>query len=290
MANRISTTRFQAMKRRGEKIVMITAYDFPTASLVDEAGVDAILVGDSVGMAVLGHETTLPVTLSDILHHTKAVVRGTKHALVVADLPFLSYQIRSEEAVRNAGKLLKKGGATAVKVEGGVEICPQVSAMITAGIPVMGHLGLTPQSLHVLGGYKVQGRTEESAHKLMSDARSLESAGAFALVLELTQEDVAAAVTETVSIPTIGIGAGKRCDGQVLVLHDLLGITSRISPRFVKQYAQVGKVIREATEQYAREVRTGQFPGLEHSFGPREQVISVGQAKSANEVPACFEP
>lgn len=263
---------------------MVTAYDCPTAALVDEAGVDTILVGDSVGMTVLGYDTTLPVTLSDILHHTKAVVRGVNRALVVADMPFLSYHTGTEDTIRNAGVLLQQGGAAAVKLEGGTAVCTQVRAMVDAGIPVMGHLGLTPQSIHVTGGYKVQGRTEQAAQKLLSEARSLEDAGAFALVLELMPEDIAAGITAALSIPTLGIGAGMYCDGQVLVLHDMLGISSKIHPRFVKRYANVGEAIRNATERYAKEVRAGQFPGREHIFPPAQRLMSVVQSDGNKEV------
>ncbi len=253
------------MKERAEKIVMVTAYDYPSAVLVDEAGVDVILVGDTLGMVVLGYDSTIPVTLDDMVHHTKAVVRGAKRALITADLPFLTYQTGSQDALRNAGRLIQQGAA-AVKLEGGIDICPQVRALVSAGIPVMGHLGLTPQSIHVLGGYKVQGRDEKSAQKLLAEARSLEDAGIFSLVLECIPADLAARITETLSIPTIGIGAGPHCDGQVLVLHDLLGIEGSVRPRFVKQYAHLSETIRSAVAQYAQEVRQEQFPTLEQSY------------------------
>jgi 3-methyl-2-oxobutanoate hydroxymethyltransferase len=263
--HRITTTHLIKMKQKAEKIVMVTAYDYPTARLVDEAGVDVVLVGDSLGMVVLGYETTLPVTLADMLHHTKAVVRGVQRALVAVDMPFLTYQTGPEDAIRNAGRLLQEGAA-AVKLEGGLDVCPQVRALVSAGIPVIGHLGLTPQSIHVFGGYKLQGRDEKAARRLIADARALEEAGAFCLALECIPEDVAATITSALSIPTIGIGAGVHCDGQVLVLHDLLGITGRVHPRFVKQYAQVGDTIRQAVEQFARDVREERFPAAEHSF------------------------
>ncbi len=269
--HRITTTHLSKMKQKAEKIVMVTAYDYPTARLVDEAGVDVVLVGDSLGNVVLGYESTLPVTIEDMLHHTKAVVRGVQHALVVTDLPFLTYQTGPEDAIRNAGRLLQEGGATAVKLEGGIEVCAQVHTLVSAGIPVMGHLGLTPQSINVFGGYKLQGRTQQAAEKLVADAQALERAGVFAIVLECIPEELAARITETISIPTIGIGAGVHCDGQVLVLHDLVGISGKIHPpRFVKQYAQVGAVIRQAVEQYAREVREEKFPAAEHSFESSE--------------------
>ncbi|OFV98178.1 MAG: 3-methyl-2-oxobutanoate hydroxymethyltransferase [Acidobacteria bacterium RIFCSPLOWO2_02_FULL_61_28] len=276
---RVTTTQLLKKKARAEKIVMIAAYDYPTAVLADEAGVDSVLVGDSLGMVVLGYETTLPVTLDDMIHHTRAVVRGAQRALVAVDLPFLTYQTGTADAVRNAGRLLQEG-ASAVKLEGGVDICPQVRALVSAGIPVIGHLGLTPQSIHVFGGYKLQGRDEEAAQRILSDAQALEHSGAFSIVLECIPEDLAARITASLSIPTIGIGAGVHCDGQVLVLHDLLGIAGKVKPRFVKQYARLGNVIREAMEQYAREVREGKFPGPEHSFTSEEPVTpSLTSAK-----------
>jgi 3-methyl-2-oxobutanoate hydroxymethyltransferase len=259
------------MKSRGEKIVMVTAYDYPTACLVDEAGVDVVLVGDSLGMVVLGHSTTLPVTLDDMIHHAKAVVRGVSRALVAVDMPFLSYQTGTGDALRNAGRILRETGAAAVKLEGGVNVCPQVRALVSAGIPVVGHLGLTPQSLHAFGGYKVQGRDEEAAQRIFSDAQALEHSGAFCIVLECIPEDLAAKITATISIPTVGIGAGVHCDGQVQVLHDLLGIGS-FQPRHAKQYARLGDVIREAVEEYSREVREAKFPGPEHSFSSEARV------------------
>ncbi|MSO19421.1 MAG: 3-methyl-2-oxobutanoate hydroxymethyltransferase [Acidobacteria bacterium] len=283
---RVSTTSLAKLKERREKIVMVTAYDYPSACLVDEAGVDVVLVGDSLGMAVLGHSTTLPVTLDDMLHHTKAVARGVHRALVVTDMPFLSYQTCPEDALRNAGRFLQEGGASAVKLEGGVDYCPQVRALVAAGIPVMGHLGLTPQSVHVLGGYKVQGKTEKAARRLLDNARALEDAGAFGIVLECIPEDVAARISASLQIPTIGIGAGVHCDGQVLVFHDLLGysgqdVQSRPRPRFVKQYANLSETIRGAVQQYAAEVRQQLYPGREHSFSPEPL-----EAKTKSVVPA----
>ena len=267
---RITTTYLVKMKQKAEKIVMITAYDYPTACLVDEAGVDVTLVGDSLGMVVLGHETTLPVTLDDMVHHTKAVVRGTKRALVAADMPFLTCGTGTADAVRNAGRLIQEGGAAAVKLEGGAQVCPQVRAIVESGIPVIGHLGLTPQSIHVFGGYKLQGRDPDSARRILSDAKELEHAGAFCIVLECIPADLAAKITASLSIPTVGIGAGVHCDGQVLVLHDMLGIAGKVRPRFVKQYARVGESIRKAVEQYAEEVRQEKFPAPEHSFVSEE--------------------
>ena len=282
---RVSTTHLVKMKSLAEKIVMVTAYDYPTACLVDEAGVDVVLVGDSLGMVVLGYNTTLPVTLDDMVHHAKAVVRGVKRALVAVDMPFLTYQAGTGDALRNAGRILQETGAAAVKLEGGVDICPQVRALVSAGIPVIGHLGLTPQSVHAFGGYKPQGRDEEAAQRILSDAQALEHSGAFSIVLECIPEDLAEKITATISIPTVGIGAGVHCDGQVLVLHDLLGIAGNVQPRFVKQYARVGKVIREAVEEYSREVRGAKFPGPEHSFsseerGPEERTVPYSTANN----------
>jgi len=275
---RITTTHLVKKKARAEKIVMVTAYDYPTACLVDDAGVDVVLVGDSLGMVVLGYDTTLPVTLDDMIHHTKAVVRGVKRALVAVDMPFLTFQTGPADALRNAGRILQETGAAAVKLEGGVDVCPQVRALVSAGIPVIGHLGLTPQSIHVFGGYKLQGRDEEAAQRILSDAQALEHSGACSIVLECIPEDLAAKITATVSIPTVGIGAGVHCDGQVLVLHDLLGIAGSVQPRFVKQYAQVGTIIREAVEEYAREVREGKFPGPEHSFASEVPTLPFSAA------------
>jgi len=259
------------MKKKAEKIAMITAYDYPTACLVDEAGMDVVLVGDSLGMVVLGYETTIPVRMRDMIHHTRAVVRGVQRALVVTDMPFLTFQTGAQAALRNAGRLVQEAGAAAVKLEGGREFCPQIRALVGAGIPVMGHLGLTPQSVNVIGGYKIQGRNEAAVEKLLADAQALEEAGVFAIVLECIPADVAARVTASLSIPTIGIGAGVHCDGQVLVLHDLLGMGGRLHPpRFVKQYARLGEAMRQAVEQYVREVRQEAFPDAEHSFASEE--------------------
>lgn len=278
---RISITDLKAMKQRGEKIPMLTAYDYATARLVEQAGVPIILVGDSLGMVVLGYDSTIPVTLEDIIHHTKAVVRGTQRAIVVADMPFLTYQVSAEEALRNAGRLLKETGCTAVKLEGGATVAPTVKRLVDAGIPVMGHLGLTPQSVNQLGGYKVQARTPAAAAKLVSDAKALEEAGAFAIVLETIPAKVAQCVTERVSVPTIGIGAGPYCDGQVQVLHDFLGLFQDFVPRHAKQYAQVGQVILEAVRAYIGEVQTGAFPTAKHSFG-------MGGKEAAQEMTAVY--
>jgi len=263
---RVTVTAVRAMKARGERVAMLTAYDTPTARLLDAAGVDVILVGDSLAMVALGYETTLPVTLEEMLHHTRAVARGAARALVVGDLPFLSYQVSREEALRSAGRMLKEGNAQAVKLEGGLEVAGTVAALLEAGIPVMGHIGLTPQAVHRMGGYKVQGRSAEAAARLLKDAVALERAGAFSLVLEGLPWQVAGAVTEAVGIPTIGIGAGPRCDGQVLVTNDLLGLFDEFTPKFVKRYANLRETLLQAFGQFREEVRAGAFPGPEHSF------------------------
>ena len=255
----VTITTLRDMKAAGEPIVMITAYDTPGARLVDAAGVDVILVGDSLGMVVLGYSSTLPVTMDDMLRHTAAVVRGTSHALVVADMPFMSYQLSADDAVRNAGRFLAEVGAGAVKLEGGMQVASLVERMVGAGIPVMGHLGLTPQSVNAFGGYRVQARDVQAAEQLVADALVLEAAGAFAVVLELVPAEVATMVSEELSIPTIGIGAGGGCDGQVQVFHDLLGMGEFV-PRHAKRYAQVGTAITGAVAAYAAEVREGAFP------------------------------
>ncbi len=254
------------MKGQGEKIAMLTAYDYPFASIVDEAGIEIILVGDSLGMVVLGYDSTIPVTLEDTIRHTQAVVRGTQKAMVIADMPFLTYQVSPSQALMNAGRLMQEAGAQGVKLEGGREVAQTVHTIVSAGIPVMGHLGLTPQSVHQLGGYKVQGRTEDAAKRLKEDALILQDAGAFSIVLEAVPLELAKEVTESLQIPTIGIGAGPHCDGQVLVLHDLLGVFQRFTPKFVKRYAEIGEMARKAIEQYRDEVKEGLFPAEEHSY------------------------
>ena len=248
------------MKRRGTKIVMLTAYDATMARLLDRAGVDVLLVGDTVGMVVLGHDTTIPVTLDDILHHTKAVTRGTLRPLIVADMPFMTFQVSVEDAVRNAGRLIQEGGASAVKMEGGRAVAEVVRRLVGIGIPVMGHLGLLPQSIHQLGGFRKQAKSEEAAETLIEDAHALEKAGAFAVVLESIPKEVAREVTGRLHIPTIGIGAGPYCDGQVLVSYDALGLYDEFVPPFVKQYAQLGREITAAAAEYAEDVREGRFP------------------------------
>jgi 3-methyl-2-oxobutanoate hydroxymethyltransferase len=273
MTNPVTTADLRKMKREKQPIAMITAYDYPSAKLVDAAGVDMILVGDSLGMVVLGYDSTIPVTMADMIHHTKAVVRGTKRAFVVADMPFLSYHGTVEESLKNAGRLMQEGMAKAVKLEGGREIVPVVRRLTQAGIPVMGHIGLTPQSVHQLGGFKVQGRDLKAAQRLIDEAKALEEAEAFAIVLECVPEEVAAKITESVGIPTIGIGAGSKCDGQVLVFHDVLSYASSLKPKFVKSYAQVGEQIHQAVSAYVAEVKEGSFPAREHTFNAFEETV-----------------
>lgn len=256
----------RAFKDRGEKFAMLTAYDALSARLLDEAGIPILLVGDSLGMVVLGHDTTLPVTVEDMVHHTAAVGRGVSDAMIVGDMPFMSYQGSTEDGIRNAGRLIKEGGAHAVKLEGGGRVLDIVARLSDAGIPVMGHLGLTPQSVNQFGGYRVQGRDAENAERILADAKDLEAAGIFSLVLEAVPADLAADVTRSLSIPTIGIGAGPHCDGQVLVFHDFLGITTGRAPRFVKRYAALADEITRAARSFASEVRSGTYPGPEHSY------------------------
>ncbi|MBI5563666.1 MAG: 3-methyl-2-oxobutanoate hydroxymethyltransferase [Chloroflexi bacterium] len=263
---KVSIPHLHAKKQRGEPISMITAYDYPGALAVDEAGVDLILVGDSLGMAVLGYESTVPVTMDEMISHTTAVKRGTRYAHIVGDMPFLSYQVDVKEAVRNAGRFLKEAGADSVKLEGGAEMAPTVKAIVDAGIAVMGHIGLTPQSASKLGGYRVQGKTRSGAHKLLDDALALQAAGAYAIVLETTPARVSEFVSKQLTIPTIGIGAGAGCDGQVLVFHDLLGYFDRFSPKHNKRYANIKPIIVEAVKQYVNEVSTRAFPTVENSF------------------------
>ena len=257
---RVTTRDVQRFKTQGERFPVLTAYDFPTARLVEEAGVPVILVGDSLGQVVLGHASTIPVTMEAMLHHTAAVVRGTERAMVVADMPFLSYNLSDEQALRNAGRFLQEAGAQTVKLEGGVRVAGTVRRLTEAGVPVMGHIGLTPQSVNQLGGYRVQGRTEAEALALMDDAVALQQAGAFSVVLELVPAELAKAVTERLDVPTVGIGAGPHCDGQVQVIHDLLGFGTSYIPKHAKRFADIGDVIRDAVSRYAGEVRSGDFP------------------------------
>ncbi len=274
MERRVSITDLKAMKKRGERIAMLTAYDYPSARLVEQAGVPIILVGDSLGMVVLGYDSTIPVTMEEMLHHVKAVVRGTRKAHVVADMPFMSYQAGPQDALRNAGRMLKEGGAQSVKLEGGQHVAETVRLLVSSGIPVMGHVGLTPQSVNQFGGYKVQGKTPAAAVKLVNDAVTLEQAGAYAVVLETIPAQLAEMITEKVSVPTIGIGAGPHCDGQVQVLHDMLGLFTDFVPRHAKRYAQVGEVIQEAVGQYVAEVQDGAFPTERESFFVDESAFS----------------
>ena len=275
----VTTTTLRRMKADGERITMVTAYDATMAKLVDRGGADAILVGDSLGMVIQGRDNTLAVTLDDIIYHTRAVVRGAERAHVVADMPFMTYQADPTEAVRNAGRLIKEGGAQSVKIEGGRTHMAIVERMVQAGIPVMGHVGLTPQSVHAMGGFKVQGRDAENARRILEDARALEAAGCYAIVLEGVPVELARMITDSLDIPTIGIGAGAACDGQVLVIYDLLGMFDDFVPKFVKQYAQMGTGIAEAVAQYRDEVRDGSFPAEEHTFHAKEALFRPREVK-----------
>lgn len=264
---------FKQAKQENKKLTMLTAYDYSFAKLMDEAGVDSILVGDSVGMVCLGYEDTLSVTMEDMIHHTAAVSRGAKNALVVADMPFMSYQTSAYDAVVNAGRLIKEGRAQAVKLEGGFEVTEQIQAIVAASIPVVGHIGLTPQSINSLGGFKVQGKSETAAQKLLDEARAVEEAGAFAVVLECVPATLAERISREISIPTIGIGAGAGCDGQVLVYQDMLGLFSDFTPKFVKRFADAGEVVREAFAGYIKEVQAGTFPAQEHTFKMDDDIL-----------------
>jgi 3-methyl-2-oxobutanoate hydroxymethyltransferase len=261
-------------KETGRKITMVTAYDYPTAQIADQAEIDTILVGDSLGMVVLGYDTTVPVTVDEMIHHCKAVSRGAKGSFIVGDMPFLSYQVSSEKAIENAGRFIKEAGCDSVKLEGGQEVAPVVRRIVDAGIPVCAHIGLTPQTATKLSGFRVQGKDAESARELIADALALEEAGAFMIVMECIPDLLAARITRSITIPTIGIGAGKECDGQVLVYHDLVGLFERFTPKFVKQYVKLAPQIREALESYRKEVEGGLFPGPEHSFA-----MSADEAK-----------
>ena len=269
----ITTSTIRQMKEEGKPITMITAYDYAMARNVDEAGIDMILVGDSVGNVMLGYSSTIPVTMDAMIHHTQAVVRGTKYALVVGDMPFMSYQASEAEGLLNAGRFLKEGGCTAIKLEGCSEVCPLVKKMVTAGIPVMGHIGLTPQSVNQFGGFKVQGKDVAAAQKLVDDAKALEAAGAFSIVLECVPAALAAKVSEMISIPTIGIGAGNGCGGQVLVCNDLLGFSNGFTPKFAKKYRNLHKEIVGAVSEYINDVRDRSFPAPEHTFKIDDEVL-----------------
>jgi 3-methyl-2-oxobutanoate hydroxymethyltransferase len=266
MKNRKTILDISLMKEKQSKITVLTAYDYPFAQLMNRVGIDMILGGDSVGSVFSGYDNTLPVTVEEMLYHTRAVVRGSEQALIVTDMPFMSYQIDERDARLNAGRLIKEGGAQAVKLEGGEHMAATIRAIVDIDIPVVGHIGLTPQSIHRMGGFRVQGREEEQARKILVDAKAVEDAGAFAMVLEGIPRDLAKAVTESVSIPTIGIGAGSDCDGQVLVIHDILGLCDKYSPKFVKRYADISTTISAGIEQYIKEVKAGDFPSTEHSF------------------------
>ena len=270
---RVRTSKLMDMKQAGEPIVCVTAYDYSMARLVDEAGIPVVLVGDSLGNVVLGYDSTIPVTLDDVLHHTRAVVRGTKDALIVADMPFMTYSVTVEDALRNAARLLQEGGAQAVKLEGGAFVAATVRRLTETGIPVMGHLGLTPQSVHQLGGYRVQGRTADQARRLLDDALAIEDAGAFAIVLETVPGNVAQAVTGRLTVPTIGIGAGPGCDGQIQVLHDILGLGSR-QPRHAKRFAELNAVTLDALRAYRDEVSARSFPTADHTTEADAAVVA----------------
>ncbi|SHI89927.1 ketopantoate hydroxymethyltransferase [Clostridium cavendishii DSM 21758] len=268
-----TTASFVEMKRTGERISMLTAYDYSTARLIDESNINGILVGDSLGMVCLGYENTLSVTMEDMIHHTRAVARGVKNALVVSDMPFMSYT-NIDDAVKNAGRLIKEGFAGAVKLEGGAKVKNQVRAIVDAQIPVMGHIGLTPQSINVFGGFKVQGKSEEAARSIIEDAKLLQEAGAFAIVLECIPSDLAKIISNELYIPTIGIGAGPGCDGQILVYQDMISMFSSFKPKFVKEYANVGSIMRESFMSYDKEVKNGVFPGEKHCFKIEESIIN----------------
>jgi len=271
---RVSITQIKEMKQKGEKISMLTAYDYATAKLVDEAGIPMVLVGDSLGMVVLGYDSTIPVTMDEMIHHTKAVVRGTSKALVVGDMPFMTYQVCIEDALRNAARFIQEAGAQAVKLEGGEGMAETVKRVVAAGIPVMGHIGLTPQSINQLGGFKVIGKTPEAALRLLNDARALDAAGVFAIVLECVPEGLSRIITEKVGVPTIGIGAGKFCDGQVQVISDLLGLYTDFVPKHAKQYARLSESIRQAATDYITEVQAGTFPTEKQSYVMDENVLA----------------
>jgi 3-methyl-2-oxobutanoate hydroxymethyltransferase len=276
---RITINQIKEMKQKGEKIAMLTAYDYSTARIVDEVGIPLILVGDSLGMVVLGYESTIPVTMEDMLHHTKAVVRGTKQAMVIGDMPFMTYHISVDDALYNAARFIQEAGAQAVKLEGGVTVEEKVRRIVECGIPVMGHIGLTPQSIHQFGGFKVQGKTREAAARLLADARALEEAGAFAVVLETIPAQLARIITQKIAIPTIGIGAGIDCDGQVQVINDILGSYTEFVPKHAKQYVKLTDIIRNAVTQYQNEVKAGAFPTDKQSSSIDESLLAKLEAE-----------
>ena len=271
---RVTITQIKEMKQKGEKIAMLTAYDYSTAKLIDEAGIPLILVGDSLGMVVLGYGSTIPVTMDEMIHHTKAVVRGSAKALVIGDMPFMTYQVSFEDALRNAARFMQEGGTQAVKLEGGEIMAETVKRIVSCGIPVMGHIGLTPQSINQLGGFKVVGKTPEAAARMLNDAIALDEAGAFAIVLECVPEPLSKLITETISVPTIGIGAGKYCDGQVQVISDLLGLYTDFVPKHAKQYVKLSDSIKKATADYISEVQAGTFPTPKQSYAMDESVLA----------------
>lgn len=270
---RNTVTTLQKCKDEGRKFTMLTAYDYSTAKLIDEAGIDTILVGDSLGMTMLGYENTLSVTMEDMIHHTKPVVRGAQSAFVVADMPYLSYHLSVQQAVENAGRLITEGGAQAVKLEGGAQFCPEVEAMTRASIPVVGHIGLTPQSINAFGGFKVQGKSEEAARRIVEDAKALEDAGAVVVLMECVPAPVAKLVTESLRVPTIGIGCGSDCTGQVLVYQDMLGMFSGLAPKFVRRFAEVGELMIQGFKDYDAAVKDGTFPAPEHTFKLDDDVL-----------------
>lgn len=271
MKNTVLT--LQQQKENGDKITMLTAYDYSTAKLMEEAGINTILVGDSLGMVMLGYDDTIPVTMEDMIHHTRAVTRATKDTFVIGDMPFMSYHVSTEQAVTNAGRLMKEGGCQAVKLEGGAKVCEQIRAIVDAQIPVCAHIGLTPQSINAFGGFKVQGKTEEAARQVIEDAKAVEAAGAFMVVLECVPAKLAKIISETIHIPTIGIGAGAGCDGQVLVYQDMLNLYGGFKPKFVKHFANIGDMMKEAFAEYSKEVKEGTFPADEHTFAISDDVI-----------------
>ncbi len=271
---RVTINKIKEMKQKGEKITMLTAYDYATAKVVDEVGIPLILVGDSLGMVVLGYESTIPVTMTEMIHHTKAVVRGTTKSMIIGDMPFMTYHISTEDALQNAARFIQEGGAQAVKLEGGVSVADKVRIIVNSGIPVMGHIGLTPQSIHQFGGFKVQGKTPAAATQLLRDAQALEEAGAFAVVLETVPAELAKLITQQIRIPTIGIGAGVECDGQVQVINDILGSFTDFIPKHAKQYVKLAELIRQAVIDYDNEVKTGNFPTKQNSFFMDESILS----------------
>ncbi len=271
---RITINQIKEMKQKGEKITMLTAYDYSTAKIVDEVGIPLILVGDSLGMVVLGYESTIPVTMEEMLHHTKAVVRGTKQTMVIGDMPFMTYHISVDDALKNAARFIQEAGAQAIKLEGGITVAEKVRRIVECGIPVMGHIGLTPQSIHQFGGFKVQGRTPEAAVKMLKDAQALEEAGVFGIVLETVPTPLATLITQKISVPTIGIGAGIGCDGQVQVINDILGSYTDFVPKHTKQYAKLADIMSSAITEYYNEVKAGSFPTAKQSFSMDESILA----------------